>query len=308
MARHLRVSWVSSLAKSIGPALGRMLPGHVDRLGRGLIIIPIILGEGSFRFVVFMRCDPVIGRSRSTRLLCNHLVVREGPPVKVKSSLEGMVGEKWKLSGEAESSLVKRQPVPRLGINPSGFFIASHYSLCGYVADCLLRLWYQLRYCLSLSIPTTPHPPSPPFCSPDDSSSKLDVLRLLSHSKSCSVTISTHRSRVLDHPSGDSRSTVIHSSSEGAAPADSEAAEALAAMRSCFNVHSTVTTCQLVNVRKHYYIPSEYKLHVPLSRERPYDAFPSGFSLSTDALEAGLRFPLHPVIEACLEGWQISPS
>ncbi|RWV77857.1 hypothetical protein BHE74_00045696 [Ensete ventricosum] len=39
-----------------------------------------------------------------------------------------------------------------------------------------------------------------------------------------------------------------------------------------------------------------------------YDAFPDGFSLSTDALEVGLRFPFHPVIEACLDEWRISPS
>ncbi|RRT34312.1 hypothetical protein B296_00040024 [Ensete ventricosum] len=129
-----------------------------------------------------------------------------------------------------------------------------------------------------------------------------------SHSKSRSVTISTRRSRVLDRPYGDSRLTIVHSSSGGAAPVDSRAAEALAVMQSCFNVDSTMTTRRLVEVRKHYYIPLEYELHVPLPVERPYNAFPSGFSLSTDTLETGLRFPLHPVIEACLERWQISPS
>ncbi|RWV78715.1 hypothetical protein GW17_00060268 [Ensete ventricosum] len=129
-----------------------------------------------------------------------------------------------------------------------------------------------------------------------------------SHSESHSVTISTHRSRVLDRPYGDSRSTIVHSSSGGAAPVDSRAAEALAVLWSCFNVDSIMTTRRLVEVRKHYYIPLEYELHVPLPGEHPYNAFPSGFSLSTDALETGLRFPLHPVIEACLEGWQISPS
>ncbi|RZR99254.1 hypothetical protein BHM03_00028768 [Ensete ventricosum] len=73
-------------------------------------------------------------------------------------------------------------------------------------------------------------------------------------------------------------------------------------MRSYFNVDSTVTIRRLVEVRKNYFVPPKYKLHAPLSGERPYDTFLSGFSLSTDALEAGLRFPLHPVIEACLEG------
>ncbi|RWV86195.1 hypothetical protein BHE74_00047227 [Ensete ventricosum] len=79
-------------------------------------------------------------------------------------------------------------------------------------------------------------------------------------------------------------------------------------MRSFFNVDSTVTTRRLVKVRKKYFIPPEYELYVPQPRERPYDTFSYGFSLSTDALEAGLRFPLHPVIESCLELWRISPS
>ncbi|RZS04901.1 hypothetical protein BHM03_00035298 [Ensete ventricosum] len=89
---------------------------------------------------------------------------------------------------------------------------------------------------------------------------------------------------------------------------DSGTANALATIQSYFNVDSTVATRRLVEVRKNYFIPPEYELHVPLSGECPYDAFSCGFSLSTDALEAGLRFPLHPVIEACLEQWRISPS
>ncbi|RZR80936.1 hypothetical protein BHM03_00007046 [Ensete ventricosum] len=82
---------------------------------------------------------------------------------------------------------------------------------------------------------------------------------------------------------------------------DSGTTNALAAMWSYFNVDSTMTTRRLVEVRKNYFIPSEYELHVPLPGERPYDAFPCVFSLSTDALEVGLRFSLYPVIEACLE-------
>ncbi|RRT60836.1 hypothetical protein B296_00022858 [Ensete ventricosum] len=79
-------------------------------------------------------------------------------------------------------------------------------------------------------------------------------------------------------------------------------------MRSFFNVDSTVITHWLVEVRKNYFIPPEYKLHVPLLGVRPYEAIPCDFSLSTDALEAGLRLSLHPVIEACLEQWRISHS
>ncbi|RRT54536.1 hypothetical protein B296_00032880 [Ensete ventricosum] len=67
-------------------------------------------------------------------------------------------------------------------------------------------------------------------------------------------------------------------------------------------------TRQLVEVRKNYFIPSEYELHAPLPGERPYDAFLNGFSLSTDTLEVGLMFSLHSMIKACLEGWRVSPS
>ncbi|RRT46017.1 hypothetical protein B296_00030067 [Ensete ventricosum] len=65
----------------------------------------------------------------------------------------------------------------------------------------------------------------------------------------------------------------------GVAPDDSGATQALATMQSCFDVDSTVMARRLIEVRKHYYIPSEYELHVPLPGQRPYDAFSSGFSL-----------------------------
>ncbi|RZS03463.1 hypothetical protein BHM03_00033665 [Ensete ventricosum] len=120
-----------------------------------------------------------------------------------------------------------------------------------------------------------------------------------SHSEFRSIEILTCRSRVLSRPSGDSMSVAIVPSSS--ALGDFGTDNALGAMRSYFNVNSIVTTHWLVEVRKNYFIPSEYKLHVPLSGECPYDAFSCGFTLLTDALEAGLRFPLHLVIEACLE-------
>ncbi|RWW64145.1 hypothetical protein BHE74_00028627 [Ensete ventricosum] len=128
-----------------------------------------------------------------------------------------------------------------------------------------------------------------------------------SHSESYSVEVLTYRSRALGHPSGDSRSTIILSSSGGAALVNSGAAEALTVMQSGFNVDSTMTTRQLVEVRKNYYISLEYKLHAPLSSQCPYDAFLDGFNLSTDALEVGLKFPLHPVIVALLGGllWEM---
>ncbi|RWW49767.1 hypothetical protein BHE74_00044013 [Ensete ventricosum] len=127
-----------------------------------------------------------------------------------------------------------------------------------------------------------------------------------SHSESRSVELSTHRFRVLSHPSGDPVSVAVVPSTS--ALGDSGTADALAAMQSFFNVDSTVTARRLVEVRKNYFIPPEYKLHVPLLGDRPYNAFSCGFGLSTDAHEAGLQFSLHPVIEACLEQWRISPS
>ncbi|RWW37757.1 hypothetical protein BHE74_00057082 [Ensete ventricosum] len=124
-----------------------------------------------------------------------------------------------------------------------------------------------------------------------------------SHSKSHSVEVSARRSRDLSCLFGDSRSIVVLLSSREASPVDSRVKEALATMRSCFNIDSTVVVYRMVEDRKNYYIPPEYELNDPLSGQRPYDGFSSGFNLSTDALEAGLRFALHPMIEACLEGW-----
>ncbi|RRT48317.1 hypothetical protein B296_00048283 [Ensete ventricosum] len=88
-------------------------------------------------------------------------------------------------------------------------------------------------------------------------------------------------------------SIALVSLSRGATPTDFGTANALTIMRSNFDVDSTVMTRQLVEVRKNYFIPLEYELHAPLLGERPYDAFSSGFSLLTDALEAaqGSRVP-----------------
>ncbi|RZS05539.1 hypothetical protein BHM03_00036066 [Ensete ventricosum] len=109
-----------------------------------------------------------------------------------------------------------------------------------------------------------------------------------SHSESQSIEISTHGSRVLSRPSGNSMSVAVVLSTS--ALGDSETVDALIGMRSFFNVDSIVMARRLVEVMKNYFIPSEYELHVPLSGKRPYDTFPCGFGLSIDAFEAGLRF------------------
>ncbi|RWW70352.1 hypothetical protein BHE74_00021981 [Ensete ventricosum] len=116
-----------------------------------------------------------------------------------------------------------------------------------------------------------------PLFSPSVISRAGQMSSASSHFESHSVKILARRSRVLGRPSEDSRSTIVLSWSGGTAPTDFRATEALAAMRSCFNIDSTMTTHRLVEVRKNYYIPSKYELHVPLPGERPYDAFPSSF-------------------------------
>ncbi|RZR89690.1 hypothetical protein BHM03_00017454 [Ensete ventricosum] len=89
------------------------------------------------------------------------------------------------------------------------------------------------------------------------------------------------------------------SSSSGALTSmDVRALKALEVMKSC---HDWILSVELLSVvREHYSIPSEYVLHAPALGQQPYDSFPNGFSISTDALEVGLRFALHPMTEECI--------
>ncbi|RZS14865.1 hypothetical protein BHM03_00046619 [Ensete ventricosum] len=68
---------------------------------------------------------------------------------------------------------------------------------------------------------------------------------------------------VLSRLSGDSVSVAVVPSST--ASGDFRTVDALAVMWSFFNVDLTVTTHRLVEVRKNYFIPPEYELHIPLS-------------------------------------------
>ncbi|RRT36391.1 hypothetical protein B296_00033009 [Ensete ventricosum] len=61
-------------------------------------------------------------------------------------------------------------------------------------------------------------------------------------------------------------------------------------------------------IRGWYNIPTEFGLHIPQPEQRPYSSDAPGMCISVDALEAGLRFPLHPLIEECLRWWRNSPS
>ncbi|RWW55600.1 hypothetical protein BHE74_00037765 [Ensete ventricosum] len=102
--------------------------------------------------------------------------------------------------------------------------------------------------------------------------------------------------QVVSRPTKNPRLVVVGLSSGRATPADSKVVEALEAMKSCYDSDSTLMARRLVEVLERFHIPSEYELHVPLPGQRPYDVFLNGIGLSTDALEARLWFPLHPVI------------
>ncbi|RWW86017.1 hypothetical protein BHE74_00005261 [Ensete ventricosum] len=52
----------------------------------------------------------------------------------------------------------------------------------------------------------------------------------------------------------------------------------------------------------------EYVLHAPLLEQRPYHSESTELSISVDALEVGLHFPVHPTIVDLLREWRISPS
>ncbi|RZS19784.1 hypothetical protein BHM03_00052220, partial [Ensete ventricosum] len=74
---------------------------------------------------------------------------------------------------------------------------------------------------------------------------------------------------------------------------DVKALQALEVMKSCHDFDSTMSLESLAMVRKRFNIPNEYVLHAPGSGQRPYHPCLEGFNISIDALEAGLRFPLH---------------
>ncbi|RZS13972.1 hypothetical protein BHM03_00045613 [Ensete ventricosum] len=74
------------------------------------------------------------------------------------------------------------------------------------------------------------------------------------------------------------------------------------------DLDTAVTEGSLAVIRERYNIPIEYGLHVPHPGQHPYSSDAPGMCISVDALEAGLRFPLHPLIEECLRWWRISPS
>ncbi|RWW75014.1 hypothetical protein BHE74_00016996 [Ensete ventricosum] len=79
-------------------------------------------------------------------------------------------------------------------------------------------------------------------------------------------------------------------------------------MKSCHDIASVISEEALKSIKECYSIPEGYVLRAPSPEQRPYQPQPSEISISVDALEAGLRFPLHSTIVKCLRWWRISPS
>ncbi|RRT80088.1 hypothetical protein B296_00016404 [Ensete ventricosum] len=78
--------------------------------------------------------------------------------------------------------------------------------------------------------------------------------------------------------------------------------------RELFGAPVAMIEGSLAVIRERYSIPVEYGLHVQQPGQRPYSSDAPGMCISVDALEVGLRFSLHPLIEECLRWWRISPS
>ncbi|RZR84779.1 hypothetical protein BHM03_00011659 [Ensete ventricosum] len=85
-------------------------------------------------------------------------------------------------------------------------------------------------------------------------------------------------------------------------------ARVLRDLKADHDLDTTVIEGSLAMIRGRYSISIEYGLHVPWSGQRPYSSDALDICILVDALEAGLRFPLHPLIEECLRWWRISPS
>ncbi|RZR75829.1 hypothetical protein BHM03_00000333 [Ensete ventricosum] len=82
----------------------------------------------------------------------------------------------------------------------------------------------------------------------------------------------------------------------------------LEVMKADHDLDTAVTEGSLAVIRGRYSISSEYGLHVLRPGQRPYSSDALGMCITVDALEAGLRFPLHLLIEECLRWRRISPS
>ncbi|RZS27976.1 hypothetical protein BHM03_00061523, partial [Ensete ventricosum] len=86
---------------------------------------------------------------------------------------------------------------------------------------------------------------------------------------------------------------------------DVKALQALDVVKLCHDFDSTMSLESLVLIPKRYSISDEYILQSPGPGQCSYHPCPKGFNISIDALDAGLRFPLYPIIGECLDWWRI---
>ncbi|THU64118.1 hypothetical protein C4D60_Mb01t23110 [Musa balbisiana] len=121
---------------------------------------------------------------------------------------------------------------------------------------------------------------------------------MVSSSSSSSLS-SSSSSRNVD---GQTRPSSPKSSS------DEKAARALEALMWPHDLDSTVSESSLDYLWGCFGIPEDFSLIAPEPGQWAYDPIPKGFALTVDALEAGLRLPMHPVISSCVLWWRVSPS
>ncbi|RRT60308.1 hypothetical protein B296_00024851 [Ensete ventricosum] len=120
--------------------------------------------------------------------------------------------------------------------------------------------------------------------------------------------------RVVSSPgSGETSRCDPEVSSSGASsgppsPVNARVLRDLEVMKSDHDQDTAVIEGSLVVIRERYSILIEYGLHVPQPGQRPYSLDAPDMCISVDALEVGLWFPLHPLIEECLRWWRISLS
>ncbi|RZR96823.1 hypothetical protein BHM03_00025907 [Ensete ventricosum] len=107
---------------------------------------------------------------------------------------------------------------------------------------------------------------------------------------------------------GDTEASPSGASSGPPSLVDTRTLRDLEVMKADHDLDTAVTEGSLAVIRERYSIPVEYGLHVQQPGQRPYSSDAPGMCISVDALEVGLRFPLHPLIEECLRWWRISPS
>ncbi|RRT51316.1 hypothetical protein B296_00021270 [Ensete ventricosum] len=146
---------------------------------------------------------------------------------------------------------------------------------------------------------------------PGDLAEGLFASRSLFEQVGMTSSDSSSSVRVISSPrSGGVSQSDPEASSSGASlgplsPIDSRALEV---MKADHDLDTAVTEGSLAVIRERYSIPTEYGLHVPQPGQRPFSSDAPDMCISVDALEVGLRFPLHPLIEESLKWWRISPS